>query len=130
MHVDPINNAKLKKEELDLSFIDKKLTAYKERYEPEYGAAINTMQVEGSIFTTINEVAVEIKANLMVLGTHGKKGLQHLFGSFVLKVVLESPVPVIVVQKKSFGGGYNEIVFPVSNDVEIGTYYWEWITPF
>ncbi|MBL7137538.1 MAG: universal stress protein [Bacteroidales bacterium] len=110
--------SKLKKEDLDVSFIEKKLAAYKEKYEPEYGVAINTMHVEGSIFSTINEVAVELKANLMVLGTHGKKGLQHLFGSYALKVVLESPVPVIVVQKKSFGEGYKEIVFPVSNDVE------------
>lgn len=110
--------SRLKKEDHDLSFIDKKLKAYKEKYEPGSGVQIDVMRVEGSIFSVINEVAINIKANLMVLGTHGKKRLQHLFGSFALKVVLESPVPVIVVQKKSFGDGYREIVFPVSYDVE------------
>ncbi|NQV02809.1 MAG: universal stress protein [Bacteroidia bacterium] len=110
--------SKLKKEDHDISFIENKLLAYKEKYEPEHGVVIDTMHVEGSIFSVINEIAVEIKANLMVLGTHGKKGLQHLFGSFALKVVMESPVPVVVVQKKSFGDGYKEIVFPVNNDLE------------
>ncbi len=110
--------SKLKKEHLDISYIESKLTEYKKKYEPVSGVEIDTMHIKGSIFSVINEVAVEIKANLMVLGTHGKKGLQHLFGSFALKVVLESPVPAIVVQKRTFGEGYKEIVFPVSNDVE------------
>lgn len=108
----------LKKEHLDISYIEQKLTDYKVKYEAAGDIVIHTIHEEGSIFSVINEVAVKIKANMMVLGTHGKKGLQHLFGSFALKVVLESPVPVFVVQKKSFGDGYGEIIFPVSNDVE------------
>lgn len=110
--------AKLRKEDLDISYIEQKLSAYKKKYENIPEVKIDTMHVEGSIFSAINEIAVDIKANMMVLGTHGKKGLQHLFGSFALKMVLESPVPVVVVQKKNFGEGYKEIVFPVSNDVE------------
>lgn len=110
--------SKLRKEDLDITYIEQKLDDYKKRYAAIPDVKINTMHVEGSIFSAINEVAIDIKANMMVLGTHGKKGLQHLFGSYALKVVLESPVPVIVVQKKNYGSGYKEIVFPVSNDVE------------
>ncbi|MFC2102363.1 universal stress protein [Bacteroidota bacterium] len=110
--------SKLKNEDLDITYIETKLADYKKEHEAVAGVQIDTMHVEGSIFSVIDEVAVNIKANLLVLGTHGKKGLQHLFGSFALKVVLESPVPVVVVQKKNFGEGYKEIVFPVSNDVE------------
>jgi nucleotide-binding universal stress UspA family protein len=70
---------------------------------------------EGSIFDVISEVAGEIKAFFMVLGTHGKKGFQHLFGSYALKVITQSPAPVIVVQKKAIGEhGYKKIVFPIS----------------
>ena len=69
---------------------------------------------EGSIFEVINEVSEELGSNLLVLGTHGKKGLQYLFGSFALKVVTQSPVPVIVVQKRKFPPkGHHRIVFPV-----------------
>lgn len=69
---------------------------------------------EGSIFDVINEVATELKASFMILGTHGKKGMQHLFGSFAMKVITQSPAPVIVVQKRQIGDhGYKKIVFPI-----------------
>ncbi len=70
---------------------------------------------EGSIFDVIHEVASEIKANLMILGTPGKKGIQHLLGSYAMKVITQSPVPVIVVQKRKISpNGYRRIVFPIS----------------
>jgi nucleotide-binding universal stress UspA family protein len=90
----------------------------KEQYENKYSAKIETLAKEGNFLKIINKVATEIKANLMVLGTHGKQGLQHLFGSHALKVVLDSPCPVVVVQKRSFENGYNQIVLPVSSDIE------------
>jgi nucleotide-binding universal stress UspA family protein len=108
----------LKKKNVGVDYIDFRLKEYKKYYAKKYEVEIETMAVEGSIFSTISAVATEIKANLMVLGTHGKKGLQHVFGSYAMKVVEESPVPVIVVQKRSFKSGYKNIVFPVSNDLE------------
>lgn len=70
---------------------------------------------EGSIFDVIHEVASDIKANLMILGTHGKKGIQHITGSYAMKVITQSPVPVIVVQKRKINpNGYERIIFPIS----------------
>lgn len=69
---------------------------------------------EGSIFDIINEVSEELGANLIMLGTHGKKGLQYLFGSYALKVISQSSVPVGVVQRKKFPkDGFRKIVFPI-----------------
>ncbi|MCX6240650.1 MAG: universal stress protein [Bacteroidetes bacterium] len=119
LHV--INNetkAALKKKNVGNDYVEKRLKEYKSYYEKKYEVEVDTIAEEGSIFTTITEVAVRIKANIMILGTHGKKGLQHVFGSYALRVVSESPVPVIVVQKKSFKQGYENIVLPVSNDLE------------
>jgi len=110
--------AALKKKNVGVDYVDKRLKEYKYYYEKKYNVTVDTMAVEGSIFSTINEVATAIKANLMILGTHGKKGLQHVFGSYALRVVIESPVPVVVVQKRSFRDGYQNIVFPISNDLE------------
>ncbi len=110
--------AELKKKNVGIDYIGLRLKEYKKYYTKKYGVEIETLAVEGSIFSTISAIATEIKANLMVMGTHGKKGLQHVFGSYAMKVVEESPVPVIVVQKRSFKSGYNNIVFPVSNDLE------------
>ncbi|MCX6284358.1 MAG: universal stress protein [Bacteroidetes bacterium] len=119
LHV--INNetkSALKKKNVGTDYVEKRLKEYKSYYEKKYDVVVDTIAEEGSIFSTINEVASRIKANLMILGTHGKKGLQHVFGSYALRVVSESPVPVIVVQKRSFKQGYENIVLPVSNDLE------------
>jgi nucleotide-binding universal stress UspA family protein len=76
--------------------------------------AVNYHIKEGSIFEIINDVSKELGANLLVLGTHGKKGLQYLFGSYALKVVSQSPVPVCVVQRRKFPvKGFHKIIFPV-----------------
>lgn len=110
--------SELKKKNVGIDYIEVRLKEYKKYYSKKYEVEIDIMAVEGSIFSTINTVAREIKANLMVLGTHGKKGLQHVFGSYAMKVVEESTIPVIVVQKRSFKSGYKNIVFPLSNDLE------------
>jgi nucleotide-binding universal stress UspA family protein len=108
----------LKKKEADAGYIEKRLKEYKRYYEKKCLVNVDTLAVEGSIFEVINQVAKDIKATLMVLGTHGKKGLQHVFGSYALRVVIDSPVPVIVVQRRHFRSGYNNIVFPISNELE------------
>jgi len=110
--------AYLKKKDVDAGYIDTRLKEYKRYYEKKYSVTMETMAVEGSIFEVINQVAKDMKATLMVLGTHGKKGLQHVFGSYALRVVIDSPVPVIVVQRRHFRHGYNNIVFPISNELE------------
>jgi len=109
----------LKKENLSLDYVNEKLRDYQQQYKNIPGVVVNTMSREGSIFDVINEVATEVKAHMMILGTHGKQGLQHLFGSFALRVVLDSPCPVVVVQKRSFGEGYHNIIFPITNDLEV-----------
>jgi nucleotide-binding universal stress UspA family protein len=108
----------LKKEKLSVDYVEEQLKKYKDTYEEGQSVIVKTIAREGSIFTIINEVATEIKANIMVLGTHGKQGMQYLFGSYALRVVLDSPCPVVVVQKRSFEGGYHKLVIPISNDLE------------
>lgn len=110
--------AELKKKKVGVDYVDLRLKEYEKYYTKKYGVEIDTMAVEGSIFATISTVAKEIRANLMVMGTHGKRGMQHVFGSFAMKVVEESPIPVVVVQKRAFKSGYKNIVFPISNDLE------------
>jgi nucleotide-binding universal stress UspA family protein len=110
--------AVLKKKNVGPEYINLRLRDIKKYYSKKYDLEIFTQAIEGSIFSTINDVAREIGANLMVMGTHGKKGLQHVFGSYAMKVIVDSPVPVVVVQRKAFSEGYKNIVFPVSNDLE------------
>ena len=98
--------------------IQMKFRKCREDFGTKYNVKIDLLVKEGNILKVINKTAKEIKANLMILGTHGKQGLQHLFGSHALRVVLDSPCPVVVVQKRSFESGYKKIVLPVSSDFE------------
>jgi len=68
---------------------------------------------EGSIFTTIADVAKEIDANLVIMGTHGLKGMQKLTGSWALKVFTGSPVPFVIVQEKPRHKRFVKVVFPI-----------------
>ena len=114
--IDKTTKSQLKKENLDEATINKKLDAIAAEVKANYGIEAEGIAREGSIFTTISDVAKEIGAKLLYLGTHGKVGVQHLTGSYALKVVTSSPAPVIVVQKRSFNEGYGHIVLPITSD--------------
>lgn len=119
MHViNKESKSQLKKENLSEAEIDKKLNAIVDAISEKSDIDVDHLTKEGSIFKEIHETAAEIGANIMVLGTHGKKGLQYLFGSFAFKVVSKSPVPTIVVQKRGFSNGYQNIVFPIDDFTE------------
>lgn len=69
---------------------------------------------EGDIYSTINSVAEQIEADLIIMGTHGKTGMQKIFGSNALKVIDSTKIPFMVVQHKVMEGGFKNILFPVS----------------
>ena len=112
------SKSQLKKEKQDVSAITDKLDDIANTIRESSRISVDTLTHEGSIFREIHQTASDIGAKLMVLGTHGKKGLQYLVGSHALKVVTKSPVPTIVVQKISFGKGYKNIVFPINSFTE------------
>lgn len=85
----------------------------------KYNVKIDSHISKGSIFTAIADYANSSDANLVVMGTHGMKGMQKLTGSWALKVIVKSKVPFIVVQDPpSDQGRYHNIVFPVDFRVE------------
>ena len=94
--------------------VEKKLKEIVKVIKSKSKVSVDFIYREGSIFDIIQQVAGELKANIMILGTHGKRGLQHLVGSYAMKVITQSPVPVIVVQKRQIGpDGYKKIIFPI-----------------
>jgi nucleotide-binding universal stress UspA family protein len=59
-----------------------------------------TMVREGSPRPMILQVAADVGADLIVMGTRGRSGLAHvLFGSVAEHVVRHSPIPVLTVRE-------------------------------
>jgi len=69
----------------------------------------DTMLTAGIPYREIIKKAREISAGLIVIGTHGRTGVEHvLFGSTAEKVVRLAPCPVLSVRL----GGFRDFVLP------------------
>ncbi|MGA7124575.1 MAG: universal stress protein [Polyangiaceae bacterium] len=61
---------------------------------------------QGTPWMEIERLAEEVDADLIVMGTHGRRGVTHvLLGSTAEKVVRTAPCPVLTVRASSPGSG-------------------------
>ena len=93
-----------------------KLESEVEGIKKDLGAEVGYVIQEGNIFREIADYASkeENNVNFVVMGTHGMKGGQKLFGSWALRVISGSSVPFIVVQEEpTQKERYSDIVFPI-----------------
>lgn len=94
--------------------VSDKLSAIAEKVKIESGIECDYQVTVGSIFTEIGNMADDINASLVVMGTHGVKGMQHIMGSKALKVIINSNRPFVIVQKKPISkDGFKNIVLPI-----------------
>jgi nucleotide-binding universal stress UspA family protein len=91
-----------------------KLRIAKEMALNELKFEVDTIARVGSIYEDIADLALELDANLIVMGTHGLRGLQFITGSRALRIVTSADVPFLIVQEKEVGeNGYDDIVVPL-----------------
>lgn len=69
--------------------------------------------LKGTIFKSISSYASEGNTELVIMGTHGIKGMQKVTGSWALKVIRGSKVPFLVVQDNPSVTKMDKIVFPI-----------------
>ena len=94
----------------------KKMESAVEEIKKDLGEEVDSYVNHGKIFKEISDYASkeENNVNFVVMGTHGMKGRQKLFGSWALKVIAGSEVPFIVVQNAPPDKDrYSDIVFPI-----------------
>ena len=71
-----------------------------------HGVEISQALVEGPTDEAICAAALELAADLLVVGTHGRTGLRWFFlGSVVQRIVRHSPVDVLVARRDDAGEG-------------------------
>ncbi|MDA3818979.1 MAG: universal stress protein [Candidatus Delongbacteria bacterium] len=109
--------------------------ALKEKIEKEIdkknlsgSTPIDVVVKKGSIYSSINKYTEEVKAELVIMGTHGIIGSQKLFGSKALKVIVGSKVPFLTVQRKPVHE-FKEMVLPFDIDME-GREKLRWVVYF
>lgn len=109
----------MKREQLTLKSLNEKLRRLADSISEKQGINADFEMEEGSIFTTIPDFAEKSKARLVVMGTHGIHGLQHIIGPNALRVSELCGVPDIIVQQRPIGQrGYKTIVVPIDSTRE------------
>lgn len=97
---------------------ESKLDEVAKQASEKYNVTVKHITREGTIFKTINEVVEELKSILVVMGTHGMKGMQKFTGSWALKVIVGCHVPYLIVQKEPNYSDVADILFPVDHKPE------------
>ncbi len=67
-----------------------------------YGDIIRPLITHGTIYEAFNDVAAKYDNPLIIMGTHGITGMQHVFGSRAYKVIINTPYPFLIVQGRSY----------------------------
>lgn len=77
-------------------------------------ALITTKVIVGDLFEDMGKAGDLLKASLIVMGTHGARGMQKIFGSNAIKMISNASSPFLITQGKKTVDKINTIVMPFS----------------
>jgi nucleotide-binding universal stress UspA family protein len=101
------------KSEKEMDEAHHKLGDVADQLNSKYNIKPLILILKGSIFKTISTYASEGNIELVIMATHGIKGMQKITGSWALKVIRGSKVPFLVVQDVPAKSKMNNILFPI-----------------
>lgn len=104
---------------LNLCALESELTSAREKLILHANKINSNTSVEIAVrvgsYTDIPLIGKELSADIMFLGSHGALGMQKILGSHSLKIVTDSEIPLIIVQKDSpIPSGYNKLLVTTS----------------
>lgn len=86
---------------------------------------IATRTIIGDLFEDIGKAGEILGASLIVMGTHGAKGFQKIFGSNAVKMISNAEIPFLITQGKKTIDKIKTIVMPFSYDkksIQVATF--------
>ena len=103
------------KKESEREEAEPKLLEAAKKIHETYNILPSTSAITGDIFRSIGDYTSDSEndVNLVVMGTHGMRGMQKFTGSWALKVITSSTVPFIVVQDMPTDKKLTDVVFPL-----------------
>lgn len=101
-------------EELLRTGIQVKLNDLAQETEQQAGVKVHTRIEKGKIYDVVSDVATELNASFIVMGTSGETTLKKKFiGSNAVRVISDAPCPVITIKGKDHKPGCETIVLPL-----------------
>ncbi|MFM1745829.1 MAG: hypothetical protein RLZZ630_1766 [Bacteroidota bacterium] len=101
-------------EELLRTGIQSKLNDLAKETELKAGVKVHTRIEKGKIYDVVSEVATELNASFIVMGTSGETTLKKKFiGSNAVRVISDAPCPVITIKGQQHKSGCDTIVLPL-----------------
>ncbi len=93
--------------------VAQRLALLEQEVKTEYGIGFHAIIKSGNPAKEITQTAQEIKASLVVMGTHGYSPIEEIMiGSVALKVIMRSPCPTMTMSHEASHKGYQRIVLP------------------
>ncbi len=85
----------------DLTELENRMTVWRDEAARLVKRAVRSTVIPGDAAAEITRLAREHGIELLVLGTHGRKGLKRLFlGSVAERVVRDAPCAVLIVRRE------------------------------
>jgi nucleotide-binding universal stress UspA family protein len=85
----------------------------------KYSSNLQTHVSVGDIFDDISKVASDLGAELIVMGTHGLRGLmQFIVGGNAMRIITNSEIPVIVTQSDNQKTGVSKVLLSLDLNEE------------
>jgi nucleotide-binding universal stress UspA family protein len=75
--------------------------------------SVGKLVLVGRPYSEIIDAAKKVQADIVVMGTHGRSGLNIMMGSNAERVVRQAPCPVITVRQKREFHGFQRILVPI-----------------
>jgi len=92
-HLHIVDNQKqVHKARIELEVISNKILA-------EHNVKVKNLVRIGEFMKSIGDVACEIDADLVIMGTHGLKGMQWFTGSNAMRILANCKAPILISQK-------------------------------
>jgi nucleotide-binding universal stress UspA family protein len=96
-----------------------RLAVLADKHVKPSGVKVATLVRFGDVFEIIGHTANEFQMSMVVMATHGVKGMQFITGSHALKIIENGRIPFLVVQGKApKNNTYEHVIFPVDYEAD------------
>ncbi|WP_372640896.1 universal stress protein [Ancylomarina sp.] len=95
-----------------------KLHEVVDRVYQNRGKHVDMMVRQGIVSEGLSSAAKEISAAVIFIGTRGVQGIQNYIGSHVLRTIMDSPIPFVIVQAPREKHTHFSLVCPIDSRKE------------